>query len=65
LVLKLARENEWGYTRIIGELKKLGVTPPSKNTVKRILQAKGLGPGPKRGRDTWDDFLKRHARSLW
>ncbi|MCU0880794.1 MAG: hypothetical protein MUF06_23745, partial [Pirellulaceae bacterium] len=25
LVLKLARENEWGYTRILGELKKLGI----------------------------------------
>ena len=25
LVLKLARENEWGYTRILGELKKLGM----------------------------------------
>jgi putative transposase len=46
-------------------LKKLGVTLPSKNTLKRILKAKGLDPAPKRGRDTWDDFLKRHARSLW
>ena len=26
LVLKLARENDWGYTRILGELKKLGIT---------------------------------------
>src|SRR5258708_43455 len=25
LVLPMARENEWGYTRILGELKKLGV----------------------------------------
>jgi hypothetical protein len=24
LVLRLTRENAWGYTRILGELKKLG-----------------------------------------
>ncbi|MBX7166841.1 MAG: integrase core domain-containing protein [Pirellulales bacterium] len=29
LILKLARENRWGYTRIMGELKKLGIQPPS------------------------------------
>jgi putative transposase len=29
LIRKLARENDWGYTRIMGELKKLGITPPS------------------------------------
>jgi hypothetical protein len=23
----MARENDWGYTRIMGELKKLGITP--------------------------------------
>lgn len=27
LVLKMARENDSGYTRIMGELKKLGITP--------------------------------------
>jgi putative transposase len=65
LILKLARENSWGYTRILGELKKLGITPPSRNTVKNILRTAGLDPGPKRGESTWDDFLKRHAASLW
>jgi putative transposase len=25
LILKLARENSWGYTRILGELRKLGI----------------------------------------
>jgi putative transposase len=65
LVLKLARENNWGYTRIIGELKKLGIRPPSKNTVKRILKENGFDPGPRRGNDSWDEFLKRHAHSLW
>jgi putative transposase len=65
LILKLARENEWGYTRIMGELKKLGIKPPSRNTVKNILKAAGLDPGPQRGEATWDEFLTRHASSLW
>jgi putative transposase len=33
LILRLGRENDWGYTRIMGELKKLGITPPSRNTI--------------------------------
>lgn len=65
LIRKLARENDWGYTRIMGELKKLGIKPPSRNTVKNILKESGLDPGPKRGEGTWDEFLKRHAVSLW
>jgi putative transposase len=65
LILKLARENDWGYTRILGELKKLGIKSVSRNTVKRILKENGLEPGPKRGKGTWDEFLKQHAVSLW
>lgn len=49
----------------MGELKKLGIKPPSRNTVKKILKAAGLDPGPKRGEGTWDEFLKQHAASLW
>jgi putative transposase len=33
--------------------------------VKNILKAVGLDPGPQRGEGTWDDFLTRHAASLW
>ncbi|MBC7854634.1 MAG: transposase [Pirellulaceae bacterium] len=65
LILKFARENCWGYTRIMGEIKKLNLTPPSRNTVKRILKEAGLEPGPKRGEGTWDEFLKQHAATLW
>jgi hypothetical protein len=53
------------YTRIIGELKKLGIKPPSRNTVKKILKTAGFEPGPKRGEGTGDKFLKQHAASLW
>jgi putative transposase len=65
LIIKLARETGWGYTRILGELKKLGIQSVSRNTVKRILRANGLDPGPKRGVGTWDEFLKIHATTLW
>jgi putative transposase len=65
LILRMARENDWGYTRIMGELKKLGIKPPSRNTVKKILMSAKLDPGPPRREGTWDDFLKRHASSLW
>ena len=46
LVLKLARENEWGYTRILGELRKLGIKSVSRQTVKVILKENGIDPGP-------------------
>lgn len=65
LILKLARENDWGYTRILGELRKLGIKAVSRNTVKNILKENGLDPGPKRGAGTWDEFLKIHAATLW
>ena len=65
LIIRFAKENDWGYTRIMGELKKLGIKPPSRNTVKNILKENGLEPGPKRGEGTWDEFLKMHAVSLW
>lgn len=65
LILKLAKENQWGYTRILGELRKLGIHSISRSTIKRILKDAGLDPGPRRGEGTWDEFLKQHAASLW
>jgi putative transposase len=65
LVLRLARENDWGYTRILGELKKLGVRKICRSTVVNSLREAGLDPGPKRGEDTWDDFITHHAATLW
>jgi len=65
LILKLARENDWGYTRILGEFRKLGIKAVSRNTVKNILLRNGLKPGPQRGAGTWDEFLKIHAATLW
>jgi len=65
LVLRLAKENNWGYTRILGELKKLEIKSLSRNTIKNILKENGLDPVPKRSEDTWDDFIKRHFKTLW
>jgi len=65
IILRLARENGWGYTRILGELKKLGIRNVCRSTVINILKANGFDPGPKRGEGTWDEFIKIHAKTLW
>lgn len=65
LVLKIARETGWGYTRILGELRKLGFNSISRSTVVNILKRAGLETGPSRGQATWDEFIKRHAKTLW
>jgi len=65
LIVKIATETGWGYTRVMGELKKLKLKPPSRNTVKRIMKEHNLDPGPKRGPDSWQEFLNRHAETLY
>ncbi len=65
LVVRMAREDGWGYTRILGELRKLRITSICRNTVKNILKEHGFDLGPKRGEGTWDEFLKMHLKTLW
>jgi putative transposase len=65
LVLKVARETNWGYTRILGELRKLGYMAVSRQTVVNILKQAGIDNEPKRGPGSWDDLVKRHADTLW
>ena len=66
LVVRLATENpSWGYTRIVGELLKLGVRDFSRSTIKAILQEHGLEPAPVRAEPTWKEFVKSHAKTLW
>lgn len=65
LVVQIASQTDWGYTRILGELKKLGVRAVCRSTVKNIMVRHGFDPGPKRGPGTWSDFIERHARTLW
>ena len=64
LVLRLARENpRWGYQRIAGELRKLGVSV-SPSTVRRVLAGAGLGPAPRRSGPSWRAFLRSQAASI-
>ena len=64
LVLKLARENSWGYTRILGELRKLGIESISRSTVKSILKEHHIAPAPDRPCGSWSEFIRIHAATL-
>jgi hypothetical protein len=60
----LARENpRWGYQRIVGELKGLGIVV-SATTVKKILREAQLGPAGKRKGPSWREFVRAHAKSI-
>ena len=48
IIVRLAEESGWGYTRIGGELRKLGVRSVARSTVRNILLAHGIDPGPLR-----------------
>ena len=61
LVLRLAREKpRWGYQRIVGELRGLGIAV-SATSVRAILAAAGLPPAPQRDRLSWRQFLRQQA----
>jgi putative transposase len=63
-VLRLAAENpRWGYLRIVGELRHLGVRV-SASTVQRVLRQAGLGPAPRRGGPNWSTFLRTQAHGV-
>jgi len=61
LVLRLAGENpRWGYLRIVGECRKLGVTL-SATTVRKVLRRHRLGPAPRSSGPSWSEFLRAQA----
>lgn len=60
----MAKDSSWGYRRIFGEMKKLRIKV-SRSTVARVLKENGFDPGPKRGEGTWDEFIRRHLKTLW
>ena len=64
LVIKLARENIWGYTRVLGELRKLGIESISRSTVKAILKEHHIAPAPDRPHGSWFEFIRIHAATL-
>ena len=64
LILRLARENpHWGYKRIVGELKGLGI-PVSATSVRKVLLEAGLQPAPQRTHSSWRVFLRAQAASM-
>jgi putative transposase len=61
LVLRVAGENpRWGYLRIVGECRKLGVTL-SATTVRKVLRRHRLGPAPRSSVPSWSEFLRAQA----
>jgi putative transposase len=64
LILRLARENpSWGYRRIVGELKGVGIVV-SATSVRNVLLEAGLQPAPERGPSSWRAFLRAQAASM-
>ena len=66
LLLRIARENRhWGYTKIAGEVRKLGSTTIGRSTVERILEGHGLGPRPCYNGLSWADSLRPYGEFIW
>jgi putative transposase len=64
LIVRIARANaSWGYLRIVGELRKLGIAV-SATSVRNVLAAAGLPPAPQRDRQSWRSFLRAHSESI-
>lgn len=64
LILRLARENShWGYVRIVGELRRLGISV-SATLVRNVLARAGLPPAPQRAQLSWRSFLRQHGETI-
>src|ERR1700704_1650992 len=60
----MGRDNpRWGYLRIVGECRKLGVGV-SATSVRRVLRRHRLGPAPRRGGPSWSAFLRAQAGGM-
>jgi hypothetical protein len=64
LIVQLAREKtSWGYVRIVGELRKLGMKV-SATLVRSVLAEAGIPPAPQRDRQSWRSFLRQQGESI-
>jgi putative transposase len=64
LILRLAKENpRWGYRRIQGELRKLGITI-SATAIRYLLKRHGVPPAPRREGPSWREFLANQAAGI-
>ncbi len=65
LILRLAKENpRWGYGKIQGELKKLGINI-SQATISRILARNGFPGKSWRQKLRWRNFLGQYKDFIW
>ena len=56
-IIRLAKENPWGYGKLVGALKCLGIRT-CRSTVRNVLKEANIDPSPTRGfRLKWKDFL--------
>ncbi|MBI1320462.1 MAG: transposase [Candidatus Hydrogenedens sp.] len=68
LVERMARENlRWGYRRIVGELRKLGISLCAA-TARNFLHEAGIHPTPEKSRKTpslpWKQFIEANIDSM-
>ncbi len=64
LIIRMARENpRWGYLRIKGELRMLGVRVGA-TTIRNVLRRAGLTPAPRRTGPSWGEFLRAQAAGI-
>jgi putative transposase len=64
LIVRLATENpRWGYQRIQGQLRRLGVQV-SATTIRTTLRRRGLDPTPRPAATTWRAFLRQPAAGI-
>ena len=65
LLLRIARENHhWGYTKIAGEVAKLGFTTIGRSTEERTFKRHGLALRPHHNGLSWADFLGHYGQFL-
>ena len=64
LILRFAGENRWGYARIGGELRQLGLTA-SKTYIKKVLRRHGFPIEGNRQDFAWKDFIAAHLKTMF
>jgi len=67
LLVRIARDNpRMGYTKLAGEMRKLGYADFGRSTVARILKQHGLTPERRRGGGlSWLQFLRHYGQFIW